>query len=73
MRFHKKIIDDATLFSAFQTIISVLLLLIDLAYARDDFLLTLPMITSSTKLDLPFADKLSHLITEILATSISLI
>jgi hypothetical protein len=40
----------------FQTIISVLSLLIDLAYARDDLLLTLSTITSSTKLDLPFAD-----------------
>ena len=33
------------------------------------FLLTLPIITSSTKLDLPFADKLSHLSTEILVVS----
>ena len=56
MRFHKKIIDGATLFSDFQTIIAVLSLLIDLAYARDDLLLTPPMITLSTKLDLPFAD-----------------
>ena len=50
MRFHKKIIDGATLFSDFQTIISVLSLLIDKTYARDDLLLTPPMITSSTKL-----------------------
>ena len=40
MRFHKKIIDGATLFSDFQTIISVLSLLIDLAYARDELFLT---------------------------------
>ena len=50
MRFHKKIIDGATLFSNFQTIIYVLSLLTDLAYARDDLLLMSPMITSSTKL-----------------------
>ena len=56
MRFHKKIIDGATLFSDFQTIISVLSPLTDLAYARDDLLLTPSMITSSTKLDLPFAN-----------------
>ena len=73
MRFHKKIIDGATLFSNFQTIIYVLSLHTDLAYARDDLLLTPVMITSSTKLDLPFADQLSHLLTETLALFISLI
>ena len=56
MRFHKKIIDGAALFSYFQTIIYVLSLLNDLAYARDDLLLTPLMIISSTKLDLPFTD-----------------
>ena len=56
MRFQKEIIDGATLFSDFQTIISALSMLIDLAYVRDDLLLTLSMITFSTKLNLTFDD-----------------
>ena len=55
MRFHKKIIDGATLFSNFQTIISVLSLLTDLAYARDDFADTVDD-NILHKTDLPFAD-----------------
>ena len=47
MRFHKKIIDGATHFSDFQTVISALSMLIDLAYVRNDLLLTLSMITFS--------------------------
>ena len=53
MRFQKEIIDGATLFSNFQTIISALSMLIDL---RDNLLLTLSMITFSTKLNLTFDD-----------------
>ena len=52
----EKLLTSQHFSQTFQSIISVLCLLIDLAHARDDLLLALSMITFSTKLDLPFAD-----------------